>query len=297
MKAAAEAARFSREEAFGQSNTPTYIEAILEGDGLQITDTPELVEIAANSHFPSIKSREIVGFNVPLSYSAPLYVPQCEDLIQMGWERDADHELYSYVWEKRDAYMLQVANGCKVQTMKLEWSSNALVRIALEMIAAKLTKTAGGTFTSGTDVCTGMPFKGARVTLSINGTTYDCKESGSLTVENNLTEGPAEGEDFAKSFIDAGMRVTSGSFKAKMKAATWDAFKATLTNGDLTRFPAVLTFANNIAAAPQNLVLTFAAGSLVATDNKREAGSQGDTVMQTLEVVDHTTAPVWTFPS
>jgi hypothetical protein len=298
MKAAFEGARFAQESEYGVTpDTPTWIEAMLEGQGLQMNDTPELVEVVANSHFPSVKKREVVAFNCPVSYGVPLYIGNCEELIKMGFDRNSDFDMNSYVWSKRDKYQLREANGCVVNTMRIEWSASELVRISLDMLAAKITRTLSGSFTSGPDVCTGMAYKGSRITLSINDTEVTAKESGSIEVANNVVEGPPEGDDFQRAYVDAGLRVVSGSFKVKMKSADWDALACQLVNSDIVPFAGSLTFRNNIGETEHDLVLTFPENSLRALSNTREAGTMGDTVMQTLEVVDEADPPVWTFPS
>lgn len=296
MKEGSSIVRFVKEAVWGTTpGSPTWTTALLEGSGFEIADEFELVKLLTNSHFPVPRSQEPIKQKVAATYKTPLFPDSVEALIKMAVERDSANELYGYTWQKKTDYSQVTLTGGKVSSMTLEFPASGNVMLTLEWIFQAIAATTG--IVAGT-YPTGAAYKGGLNTVSVNSVAYATMESGQITLNNNLEEGPVSGAALTISFLDAGFADYAGNIKCKYASSAWEAFKRTLTNYDLTAFPAVLTLLNKTAlGADANLVLTFAAGSLKAPRVPKEAGEQGKTVMETLELVHQTTAPTWTYPA
>jgi hypothetical protein len=300
MKEGESIVRFAKEAVWGTDPAAAYTTAIQEGDGFQIADEVELVKKIANSHWPVTRSHEPIKQVVKATYKTPLYADSAEALIKMGVVRatveTVPNELESYTWHKKlgDGTMVALTGG-KVAQMTLEIPASGEVMLTQEWIFKAIATTTG--IVAGT-YPTGPSYKGGANTLSVNAVACSTLESGTITVNNNLEEGPVNGSGLAIAFLDAGLLEYSGSLKAKYASNAWNAFRRALTNFDITAFPAVLTLLNSTAAGlAKNLVLTFASGTLKAPRAPLEASEQGKTVFQNLELVHQTTAPEWAYPA
>jgi len=285
--------RFAKEASWGEKATSGWITAIQEGEGFKFDDQIELYKLVTNSHWPYPRSQEPIKRAVKGTYKTPLFAGSVEALIQAAL-RNVSGLLDSYTWEKKDVYGQWSAYGGKVASMTLEVPASGPAMLTLDWMFKGIASTTG--ITAG-EYPTGLAYKGGANTLTVNSVPYATMETGQIAIANNLQEGPVNGLALEIAFLDEGICDYTGSFKCKFASAAWDAFLRTLTNLDVTAFPAVLTLLNQAGESAKNVSVSFPAGSLKCSNASKEAADQGSVIMQTLEVVHATTGPTWTFPS
>mgnify|MGYP000864731409 CR=1 FL=1 len=295
MKGADQYVVFEKETEWGtgadlaSGSTPV----LLVGAGLEPNERNEFVSVRANDAFPAIRRHELVKQAVELALTTPIYIDSVTALMEMG-EKRTDGELDSFTFGKHEFTASDVYYvGVKSNSMTLRWSAGDLVELTHQLVA-KGFGSALNMAAPSSGYPTGMPYKGARVSVSVNGVAAVGVESGEITWNNNLNVGPV-GSGFSIGFLDAGFCEVSGRIRAKFTSAAWHTLLRTLTNSDLTSFATVLTFANNTGVTAKNLVVTCA--TCFAQSGAAKVGDQGETLMCDLEIVTMGTVPTVTYPT